>query len=205
MATVRALQSRRTNDSATVDWARITDALIRRATVRGFLLPSEIQEELKSLGVSPRLWRNCVARLEKFLTHNNGKYYYTPATPTPRLREEERQLHIRALLQGLVQTHRRSQLHEERRAADRIEVVWPVTLTLEDGTIHRALTRDISVSGIRFLSNRSLLGQKVLASIKMHDQEPHLFSVRILWTCQVADGLYENGGTVIEIVKSEQG
>ncbi|MDW8223485.1 MAG: PilZ domain-containing protein, partial [Gemmatales bacterium] len=137
------------------------------------------------------------------LTYNRGRYYYTPSLQASRLREEERQLHVRALLQVLLQVCKRTQNREERRAADRIEVIWPVTLILEDGTAHRALTRDISVSGIRFLSNRSLLGQKLIARLSLGEREEHAFSVRILWTCEVADGLYENGGSVLEVIRTK--
>jgi hypothetical protein len=63
---------------------------------------------------------------------------------------------------------------------------------------HRALTRDISNTGIRFLGTRSLLGQRLKVEIGAPDESAVSFTVRIVWTCEVGDQLYENGGVFLE-------
>ncbi|GBD35923.1 hypothetical protein HRbin36_01038 [bacterium HR36] len=184
-------------------WDAALSTVLQRAETRGYILPQEIQQELRRLGLGTRLWRQFIERAGSFLTYQNGRYYYVPSLTGNRLHEEERQLHVRALLQALIDSCKRSQHHVERRSADRVEVYWPVTLTLEDGTAHRAVTRDISVSGIRFLGSRSLLGQRIVVRLTLNNGHEHVFSVRILWTCEVGDSLYENGGSVLQVLSPD--
>jgi hypothetical protein len=181
-------------------WEPVKEAILRRAETRGFILPREIREELQRLGLDGQQWREFVRQAGTLLTYRNGRYYYVPAWNEARLREEERQLHVRALLQALLEHHKRSQHRQERRGAERMEVIWPITLILEDGTLHRAVTRDISAAGIRFLGTKSLLGQRVIARLSLGSEQEHVFAVRILWTCEAGDQLYENGGTVLEVL-----
>jgi hypothetical protein len=199
-SSTKTTRKRASKAGTSQNWNAALSAVLRRAESRGYVLPEEIREEMRRLGLSARLWSEFIQRAGSLLTFQNGRYYYVPPLSSNRLREEERQLHVRALLQALIDSYKRSHHHVERRSADRMEVIWPVTLTLEDGTIHRALTRDISVSGIRFLGSRSLLGQRVTAHLALNPEQQHSFTVRILWTCEAGDNLYENGGTVLEIL-----
>lgn len=203
MVNTKAIREPAHTPLSSADWDSAQAALLRRAEARGYILPNEIREELRRLGLDARHWREFIERAGSLLAYKHGRYYYVPPLHSNRLRDEERQLHARAILQALIETYKRSQHREERRAADRLEVLCPVTLVLEDGTQHRAVTRDISVSGIRFLGSRSLLGQKVLVRLQVGPQREHMFSVRILWTCEAGDNLYENGGTVLEVMPSE--
>ena len=48
---------------------------------------------------------------------------------------------------------------------------------------------------------RGLLGQKVQISIPYPDgKKTSCFLARILWTCSIGDGLFENGGSFLEMV-----
>ena len=61
------------------------------------------------------------------------------------------------------------------------------------------LSRDLSEAGIRLIGTQSFLGQKVEVLISQPDGgEPLCFLTRILWTCTVGDGLFENGGVFLE-------
>jgi hypothetical protein len=47
---------------------------------------------------------------------------------------------------------------------------------------------------------RRLLGQKVhVLFSRPGGRPPFDFLVRVLWTCAVADGLFENGGAFLEV------
>ena len=62
------------------------------------------------------------------------------------------------------------------------------------------------VDGIRLVGTSSLLGQKILVLIpRIDEKEPLTLRARILWTCAVGDGLYENGGNFLEIVEEQNG
>lgn len=201
MTSTRSTKSPKSAEQCcTQSWEPVKEAILRRAESRGYVLPREIREELQRLGFDGRRWREFIRQAGSLLTYKNGRYYYLPALNETRLREEERQLHVRALLQALLEQHKRTHHREERRAADRMEAIWPITLILEDGSVHRAVTRDISAAGIRLLGSKSLLGQRIIARLTLQPGQEHVFAVRILWTCEAGDQLYENGGTVLEVL-----
>ena len=67
------------------------------------------------------------------------------------------------------------------------------------------LSRDLSETGIRLISPHSFLGQKLWLELPPTEgNNPPRFAVRILWTCAVGDGLFENGGSFLELVEAEE-
>ena len=52
------------------------------------------------------------------------------------------------------------------------------------------------------IAPRGLLGQKLDIFLpRPEEDKPLRLRVRILWTCAVGDGLFENGGTFLEVVE----
>jgi len=105
------------------------------------------------------------------------------------------------VVHDLVGQYRRVAALHERREADRIMFLQPVTVRLEDDEIHQVVTKDISASGIRLLGSRDLLGQKVRVTLPRPEGLPCEFVVRVVWTCRVGDDLYENGGVFLELLE----
>ena len=63
------------------------------------------------------------------------------------------------------------------------------------------MTRDLSVTGVRVLGTRRLLGQKVQLDLPGDDGAAGCrLLVRILWTCAIGDDLFENGGSFVELL-----
>ncbi|MSQ94022.1 MAG: hypothetical protein EXR98_05635 [Gemmataceae bacterium] len=63
------------------------------------------------------------------------------------------------------------------------------------------MSRDLSVTGVRLLGTKRLLGQKVQLELLGEDGEPACrLLVRILWTCAVRDELFANGGSFLELL-----
>jgi hypothetical protein len=87
----------------------------------------------------------------------------------------------------------------ERRGQDRVEFVQTVTIRTEEGEELVQHTRDLSPNGIRLVGAKRLLGHKVHVLVPRPGRAPFDFVVRILWTCAVGDGLYENGGAILEV------
>ena len=74
-------------------------------------------------------------------------------------------------------------------------------MEVDGGRQFTLLSRDLSLTGIRLVGTRRLLGQKVRVSLPQGDgTEACTFVVRILWTCAIGDDLFENGGTFLEVI-----
>jgi hypothetical protein len=128
----------------------------------------------------------------------------THTVVSPRLEEEQRQHRtIHQAVRRLIREHKQKS-PADRRANDRVDFIHPIKVRLEDGREFGLLSRDLSTTGIRLIGTRSLLGHKVTVFVpRADDLEPVRFSVRILWTCTVGDGLFENGGTFLELVSGQ--
>jgi hypothetical protein len=96
--------------------------------------------------------------------------------------------------------HKAQNNAHERRLQGRIDFIKQVKVRSEDGREQTLLSRDLSLTGIHLLGARSFLGQKVHVTLPGGDGQPLCFLVRILWTCMVCDGLFENGGSFLEQV-----
>jgi len=177
----------------------VADAVLERAQREGFVRATEIREELRRAGAAVGRWKEVVALARASLTFRRGRYYYVSPV-RERLQQEQRQLEqaIRAARQ-LVEQCRAAASKVERRGEDRIDFIQPVTVKTEDGRTYKLVSRDLSTSGMRLIGTRSLLGQKLRVSIEpTKETKGWNFVLRILWTCSIGDGLFENGGTFVE-------
>jgi len=184
---------------ADTDLKTLVEALHRRAQARGFISPKEVKQELAEAGVGEELWKEVVKSARPLLQYHGGRYYFVPGVSPRRHAHEEMHLQVRAWFQAVAQHQKRQAKGEERRGSERVTFVQPVSLTLESGETHRVMSKDLSPSGIRFIGTRNLLGQKVKATLASPNGRSCTFSIRILWACEVGDGLYENGGIFLEM------
>jgi hypothetical protein len=184
----------------------VADSVVRRAHRQGFVVPRDVREELAGAGVSRRLWKDVLARARSSLRFRQGRYYYVPAL-SPRVRQEQRQQRaLHRAVRQVIRQYRASAAQVDRRRQNRVDFIQPVQVQTDDGRLFTLLSRDLSLTGIRLIGTRSLLGQKVRVTIPREGEaEPWCFLVRILWTCGVADGLFENGGSFLEMLDSPTG
>lgn len=133
---------------------------------------------------------------------------HEPTAPRPALKthlraEERQQRAIQRAARQILRAHKKTRSQTERRQQGRLDFIQPVKVKLENQREMTLLSRDLSVSGIRLIGTVGLLGQKVEVVLQRGaDQAPVRFLVRILWTCTIADGLFENGGTFLELVRN---
>jgi PilZ domain len=125
------------------------------------------------------------------------------SVPSPRLRAEQRQRRaVHSALKEVIRQYKSNHAREERRRQGRVEFLQTVRLRLENGRELTVLSRDLSLEGIRLVGTSSLLGQKVHLFIPRGEgANPLQLVLRILWTCTVGDGLFENGGDFLEMVE----
>lgn len=181
------------------DLHHIADSVIRRAKRQGFVVAADVRDELTRAGLSDDLWKDVTALARPSLTYRRGRYYFeTPVSERVR-QEQTQQRGVRKVIREIIRGQRAAAGREERRGQDRIEFVQPVQVIAEDGRNFTLLTRDLSVSGVRLVGTRRLLGQKVRVLIPREGAEPWSFRVQILWTCALGDDLVENGGTFLEV------
>ncbi len=123
---------------------------------------------------------------------------------SPRLQAERQRRVVTAAVKELIRQYKHSHASEERRRQGRVDFLQTVKVRLENNRELTVLSRDLSVDGIRLVGTSSLLGQKIQVFLPQLDQEEPLnLRVRVLWTCAVGDGLFENGGNFLEIVEGE--
>jgi hypothetical protein len=99
----------------------------------------------------------------------------------------------------LIQRYQAELPSVERREQHRVDLFQPVRVQTVDGRTYTLLSRDLSPSGMRLLGSRSFLGEKVRVEIPQPGGEPLAVRLCVLWTSLVADDLFENGGTFIEL------
>lgn len=184
----------------------VADQVVRRARRQGYVVPREVREELAQAGAPDALWKDVVALARGALTFRRGRYYFS-APVSERVRQEQtQQLDVRrAVDQLLNQTRPAGAAAAERRVQDRVDFVETVAVRTEDGDEFTLQSRDLSPTGIRLVGTRRLLGQKVRVRVQRPGGAPYDFLVRVLWTCAVGDGLYENGGAFLEVAGAPQG
>jgi hypothetical protein len=186
----------------TIDLQGIAHSVIRRAQRQEFVLPRDVREELLKADLSPSLWKDVLALARGSLSYRQGRYYYA-ASLSPRLLQERRQQQrIHRAVRRLLRDYKADASQTERRRQGRSDFVQTVKVQSEDQREWTLLSRDLSITGIRLIGTRSLLGQKVRVLLPNRD-EPISFLVRILWTCAVGDELFENGGTFLEVLSDE--
>lgn len=185
----------------TTELQAVAHAVVRRAERQGFVLASEIRQELAQLSIPKGQWKEVVALSRPVLRYRQGRYYYK-ALISPRMRQERRhQRAIHLTVRQLIREYKKSHAVGERRQQGRTDFVQPVKVRTDHHRELAVLSRDLSETGIRLIGTQSLLGQKVEVLIAKPDGgDPCCFLTRILWTCTVGDGLFENGGLFLEMV-----
>src|SRR5438874_12783935 len=139
----------------------IADTVVRRAQRQGYVIPREIRAELAVAGLPEGRWKDVLALARESLHYRQGRYYYLDAV-SPALRaQQSQQQRVANAVRAILRRHRTTTAERERREAERTDYVHPVQAQTEDGRRLNLLTRDLSPSGIRLLSTRSLLGQKL--------------------------------------------
>jgi hypothetical protein len=95
----------------------------------------------------------------------------------------------------------------ERRQHRRVQFIYPVTVIRADGRRLQCLTRDLSLEGMRLLGSENLMGQTVRVAVAASDpaQEPWCFSLQVLWSTNVGDGLFDSGGRLLDLAPAPGG
>jgi PilZ domain len=185
----------------TANLKSVADQVVRRAQRQGYVVPREIREELTRAGASNDLWKDVAALARQSLTFRRGRYYYSSPLSARVIQEQTQQLGVRNAVDELLSDNPAgSATPIERRSQDRVDYVQTVTVRTEDGDEFSLLSRDLSPTGIRLVGARRLLGQKVHVVVPRSGDKPaYDFLVRILWTCAVGDGHFENGGAFLGV------
>lgn len=176
----------------------IAETVLRLAKRQGFVLAREVRAELRLAGLPESEWKAVLALTHADLLYRQGRYYHKESF-SPRLQKEHAQQQaVQKVIRGLIKKHRSDRKEDERRGQARVDFIHPVKVHTEDGHEHTLMSRDLSMTGIRLLGTQRLLGQKV--QLAFEGQSACRLITRILWTCAVADDLFENGGTFLEVL-----
>ncbi len=178
----------------------IAEQVTRRAQRQGSILSREIREEVSRAGLDEERWKEVLEQARGSLRYQRGRYYYR-APVSDRVRQAQtNQRDINRAVRDLTKQYRLNATQVERRKQDRVDFIQPVGVRTEDDREFTLLSRDLSPTGIRLISTRRFLGQKLRLRISSgNSARPWIFLVRILWTCAVGDDLYENGGTFLTV------
>jgi hypothetical protein len=187
----------------TPDMQKVANSLVRRAQRQGWLLPSEIRQELAHTKIPRAKWKRVIALSRECLHYHGGRYYFQPRAGA-RSSAEQQQEAIHQSVRRLIRQYRKEHDQHERRHQPRVDFLQPVKVRGEDDRALTLLSRDLSETGIRLISTRSFLGQKLGIELPpTEDGKVARFTVRILWTCAVGDELFENGGSFLEMLDAK--
>jgi hypothetical protein len=188
---------------APTDLHRVADLVVRRARREGFIRASDIRAELVQEGLVEEDWEKVVALAGPALVYTKGRYYPAESSkpsPDPGRRRIER------VAARLIRSYRATTARKERRRESRIDYIQPVEVLMEDGQELTVLSRDLSLTGVRLISSHSLLGQRIHLLLPGGGKGvPYHFLVRVLWSCAVGDGLYENGALFLDTFPERKG
>ncbi|MCS6851985.1 MAG: PilZ domain-containing protein [Gemmataceae bacterium] len=187
----------------------VVQRIVLRAEKEGAVSLREVRAELAAAGLAESLAKEVIAAAGPSLEYRGGRYHFVPpgsARMRLRARQDEalrRKIH-RAVRQ-LVGQYRTPMIAEERRDRPRTDLVEPVQAQAENGPLLHLLSRDISLSGVRFLSSYQLAGQKLRVWIPRPSasKESYCFLVHVLWSAQVADGIYESGAVFLALEEAQ--
>lgn len=184
----------------------VAQSVLRRAEQQGFVIPLDIRGELLQAGQDESRWKEVVELLRDSLKFRQGRYYFIAEGKEKLTQENQQRTDVREMLKELLEQVKTNRDPKDRRREDRIPYTQPLKILTEDNQELTVLSQDLSPSGIRFIANRSFLGRKVRIMLPKIDQEPDqlMLVVRILWTTGVTEGLFENGGTFLEMIQSGQ-
>ncbi len=191
---------------------QVADAVRRLAQRDGYIVARQVREALSAAGLAETQWKQVIALVGPSLSYRSGRYAYVPAGPSRmKARVRRDQQHHRQIDRAVRRLIRQQRAAEavmiERRNARRINYVQPIEVrTADQRTLHH-LTREISVSGIRLIGTCSLQGQKVQIWVPRPgapgNSEHYGFVVQILWSAEVGDNLFENGGIFLDMLGKE--
>src|SRR5438552_13800176 len=182
-------------DMMTVDLQAVADAVVRRAERQGFVAPRDIREEVAHDGLPASHWKEVLELARPQLNYRHGRYHHLHPVSERAQQAEAQQQAVQSTLRQIMTQHRKAARAEERRGQERIEFVHSLRVETEDNRTFHVLSRDLSTTGVRLISTRSFLGQKVRVTMPRWEKAgPWTFSVRVLWTCAIGDDLFENGG-----------
>jgi PilZ domain len=176
------------------DLQRVVGSVVERARLRGFVLPEEIRAELAAAGLPETRWEEVVGLTGDTLRDHGDRFCYAPTVSSRQERQRQRRLNraVRRLM--------RAKAHSERRRQGRIDFIHPVPVETADGRSMTLLSRDLSLNGICLIGPNSLLGQKIHVALPTGASGEHIgFSVQIVWSCVVGEGLCENGGVFLGV------
>ncbi len=180
----------------------VVESVVRRAERQGYVVPRDVREELSQAGLADTQWKDVLGLARESLHYRQGRYYYLQRV-SPRLHEQQsRQQVAFHTVRELIRRQQAERADNERRQNERIDFIHPATVLAEDGREYHVLTRDLSPTGVRLLGSRGLLGQKVEVRLQPRGAKPCSFLVRVLWSCAVGDGLFENGGSFLGLAET---
>ncbi|MBM3997346.1 MAG: PilZ domain-containing protein [Planctomycetes bacterium] len=179
----------------------VADSVLRLAKQHGSVTTRDIRTELRVAGMAESSIKDVLALLHSSLVRRQSRYYIKDSLSPRMQKEHAQQAAIQKAIRRLIRHHKKSRKQDERRGQARVDFVQPVKIRIEQGKDVTLLSRDLSATGVRLLGTNRLLGQKVQLEIPGVDGSPGCrLLVRILWTCAVGDGLFENGGTFLELL-----
>jgi hypothetical protein len=195
-----------TDNMVSPDLQAVAIAVLNRARRQGYVLPREIRGELKEAGHSEGIWKQVVNLIRPSLKYHHGRYYAKVSTLSPLEREKHHLRHIRTTLHIFLQKQKGKTMEEERRKEDRNSLVCALKIRTESGQELTVLGQDLSSSGFRVITDRSLLGKKIFMFLPPPQEGgalPVVIAARVLWCVEIADGLFKNGGSFLELISPE--
>lgn len=186
---------------SSTDLQRLALTVVSRARSQGFVRPREIRQELAQAGIPDACWKEVVTLARPQLSYRQGRYHYVSPLAA-RLRDAQHTKRaVQRAVRQMVQAYKRLIAQQvERRHHQRFHLFLPVTVLTADQRELHLLSRDISDSGIRLIGAYQLQGQKVRLTIAADEPgaQPWRFLVQVLWSSEVGDHMYENGGLFVE-------
>ncbi len=186
----------------TVDLQAVAEAVVRRAERQGFVVPRDIREEVAQAGLPEANWKEVLELARPKLNYRHGRYHHLHAVSERAQQAQSQQQAVQSALRHIMALHRKISRTQERREQERIEFVHSLRVETEDNRTYHVLSRDLSTTGLRLISTRSFLGQKIRVTLPRWESDgPYTFAVRVLWTCAIGDDLFENGGAFLELMR----
>jgi hypothetical protein len=186
---------------------RVAQSVVHRAVNQGHVVQSDVRAELLAAGLPAKHWKQVIELAHPSLFYQRGRYHYvSPAVSRLRARvrlKQHKDRQIQRAVRQLVRVHRDAQRPDDRRRHERIRFIHPVRVTTDDNVEMRFLTKDICARGMCLLGNRSLKGQKVQVLVPYPGStngHHWCFTLHILWSAAICDGIYHQGGVFLEVI-----
>ena len=187
----------------TVDKQAVAEAVVRRAERQGYVVPRDIRDEATRAGLPESSWKEVLELARPMLNYRHGRYHHLHPVSERVQQAQTQQQVVQTTLRQIMAHHKKHERDQERREQERIEFVQSVRVETEDNRTYHVLSRDVSTTGIRLISTRSFLGQKIRITLPRWEQHgPWTFAARVLWTCAIGDDLFENGGAFLELLRT---